>query len=57
MLGKRQVHGHRGELQAVAALQEQNVVVLGNAHKVAQVGFGSVDDALEGGGAMAHFHH
>jgi hypothetical protein len=38
------------------ALQEQHLVAGGNAHQLAQVGFGLLDDAGELLAAMAHFH-
>ena len=39
-----------------AALDEQNLVVVGNAHQLAQIGLGLVDDLLEHLGAVAHLH-
>ena len=51
-----QVPGHSRELQRSAALNEQDLVVVGNAHQVAQVSLGLVDDLLENLGAVAHFH-
>ena len=51
-----QVPGNGGELQGGAALDEQDLVVVGNVHQVAQVGLGLVDDLLEDLGAMAHLH-
>ena len=52
-----QVHGHHGELQRAAALDEQNLVVVGDAHETAQVCLGFVPDLLEDLGSMAHLHH
>ena len=51
-----QVHGHHGELQRTAALDEQHLVVVGNVHQLAQVCLGLVGDLLEHLGAVAHFH-
>ena len=42
------------ELLVGATLQEQDLVVGRNAHQVAEVGFGLVDDVLEHLGAVAH---
>ena len=52
-----QVHGHHGELQRAAALDEQNLIVIGDAHETAQVSLGFVPDLLEDLGSMAHLHH
>ena len=51
-----QIPRHSRELQRSAALNEQDLVVVGNAHQVAQVSLGLVDDLLENLGAVAHFH-
>ena len=51
-----QVHGHHGKLQGAAALDEQDLVVIGDVHQLAQVGLGLVGDLLEHLGAVAHFH-
>jgi hypothetical protein len=53
----QQVHRHHGELARRPALQEQHLVVGGNAHHFAQVGFGFGRDAHEFLAAVAHFHH
>ena len=44
---QHQVHGDGRKLLGRAALQEEHLVVVGNAHQIAQVGFGLFDDALE----------
>ena len=51
-----QIPRHSRELQRSAALNEQDLVVVGNAHQVAQVSLGLVDDLLENLGAVTHFH-
>ena len=51
-----QIPRHSRELQRSAALNEQDLVVVGDAHQVAQVSLGFVDDLLENLGAVAHFH-
>ena len=51
-----QVHGHHGELHRAAALNEEDLVVVGNAHELAQVGLGLVTDLLEHLGAVTHLH-
>ena len=51
-----QIPRHSRELQRSAALNEQDLVVVGNAHQVAQVSLGLVDDLLENLGAVAHLH-
>ena len=51
-----QVHGNHGELLVGAALEEQDLVVIGNVHQLPQVSLGLVDDALVGLGTVAHFH-
>ena len=51
-----QVHGHHGELQGAAALDKQDLVVIGDVHQLAQVGLGLVGDLLEHLGAVAHLH-
>ncbi len=53
----QQVHRHHGELRRRAALQEQHLVVGGDAHQLAQIGLGLGGDAHEFLAAMAHFHH
>jgi len=51
-----QVPGNGGELQGGTALDEQDLVVIGNVHQLTQVGLGLVDDLLEHLGAVAHLH-
>ena len=55
--GRQQIHGHHRELQARATLEEQNVVTLGHARERAQVGLATLDDLVEGRGAMADLEH
>ena len=51
-----QVPCHGGKLQGGAALDEQHLVVIGDAHQVTQIGLGLVDDLLEHLGTVAHLH-
>ena len=51
-----QVHGHHGKLNGAAALDEKNLVVVGNAHQLPQVRFRLVPDLLEDLGPVAHLH-
>ena len=51
-----EVHGNHGKLLGRAALHEQHLVIVGNAHQGAQVSLGLVNDGLVGLGAVAHFH-
>ena len=51
-----EVHGDHGELQRRAALNKQDLIVVGDAHEVAQILLGLVDDLLENRGTVAHFH-
>ena len=44
---QHQVHGDSGKLLSCATLQEQHLVVVGNVHKVAKIGFSFLDNALE----------
>ena len=44
---QHQVHGDGGKLLSCTTLQEQYLVVVGDVHKVAKIGFGFLDDALE----------
>ena len=44
---QHQVHGDGGKLLSCTTLQEQHLVVVGDVHKVAKIGFGFLDDALE----------
>src|SRR2546427_11820826 len=56
-LAAQQVHRPRRELQARAALQEQQLVVLRHGEQLAQVALGVGGDADEFPAAMAHLHH
>ena len=51
-----QVHGNGCELGPCAALQEQDLVIVGDLKQVSQVSFGFLDDAVIDFAAMAHFH-
>ena len=51
-----EVHGDHGELQGGAALDEEDFIIVGDAHEIAQILLGFVDDLLENRGTMAHFH-
>ena len=51
-----QVHRDHGELKRCAALNEQDLIVVGNAHQIAKILLGIVDDLLEDGRTVAHFH-
>ena len=51
-----QVQGNGGKLQRGAALHEQNPIVIGDVHQVAQILYGLVHDLLEDLGAVRHFH-
>ena len=42
-----QVQRHHGELRRATALQEQHLIVVRNAHEVAQIGFGLFNNRLE----------
>jgi hypothetical protein len=55
-LAGEQVHRDHFELKRGAALQEQHLVVGGNAHQFAQVGFGLGVDGHVFLAAVAHFH-
>ena len=52
----QQVLSNHSELQCAAALDEDNLVVLGNAHQSAQISLCIVDDLLVDLGTMAHLH-
>ena len=52
-----QVDGDHGELNRSAALDEQHLVIVGNAHQLAEVGLSLIPDLLEHLGAMAHLHN
>ena len=51
-----QVHGDHGELQGSAALDEKDLIVVGDVHQLPQVRFSLVHDGLKDLGAVAHFH-
>ena len=53
---RQQVHRDLRELLRRPALQEQHLVLLGDAHQIAQVGFRLLEDGHEFLAAMAHFH-
>ena len=53
----KQVHGNGGELRPSATLQEENLVIVGNAHQIAQVGLSLIENLLECLGAMGHLHN
>ena len=50
------VHGQHCKLKRCTALNEHDLVVIGNVHKVAQILLGFVDDLLENLGPVAHLH-
>ena len=52
-----QIHGQHGKLQGSTALNEQNLVIVGNVHQLPQIRFRFVIDGLENLGAVGHFHH
>ena len=52
-----QVPGDRGKLQRGAALNKEHLVVVGNAHQVAEIGLRLIDDLLVHGAAVGHLHH
>ena len=52
-----QVHGNHGELQGSAALDEHDLVVVGDTHQVPQVLLSFVNDLLEYLGTVAHLHY
>ena len=52
-----QVHRHHGKLLAGAALHEQDLVIVRNAHQCPQVRLGFIDDLLVGLGPVAHLHY
>ena len=51
-----QVHGRHGELDRAAALDEEDLVVVGNAHQLPQVRLRLVPDLLEYLAPVAHLH-
>jgi hypothetical protein len=56
LAGDAEIHGDHGELHAAAALEKYDGVFVGDAHELAEAGFGVGNDAFEFGGAVAHFH-
>src|ERR1700736_6304768 len=56
LAGEAEIHRSHGELHAAAALQEDHGVFVGDAHELAQAGFGVGNDAFKFGGAVTHFH-
>ena len=56
LVAGQQVQRHLRELHGRAALQEEHLVVLGDAHERAQVRLGLCDDLLIHLGAVAHLH-
>jgi len=56
LAGEAEIHGDHGELHAAAALEEEYGVIVGDAHELAEAGFGVSNDAFEFGRAVAHFH-
>ena len=55
--GEAEIHRRHRELQAAAALDEDDGVVAGDPEKVAELLFRSGDDALKFRGTVAHLHH
>ena len=51
-----QVHGHHGELDRAAALDEKDLVVVGNAHELAEIRLRLVPNLLEHLAPVAHLH-
>ena len=51
-----QVHGHHGEFQRAAALKEQDLVIVRDAHEGPEVRLRLVPDLLERLGAVTHLH-
>ena len=51
-----EVHGHHGELQRGAALDEEHLVVVGDAHEVSEILLGLIGNLLKDLGAVGHFH-
>jgi len=51
-----EVHRDHGELQRGAALDEEHLIVVGDAHEVAEILFRLVDDLLIDLRAVGHFH-
>ena len=50
------VQGDHAELHGSAALEEEDLVALGDVHELAEFCLGLVEDLLENLGAMAHLH-
>ncbi|MPN58872.1 hypothetical protein SDC9_206588 [bioreactor metagenome] len=44
-------------MQGCAALNKKHLVIIGNAHQLAQIRLSLIDDGLENLGAVAHFHN
>ena len=57
LAGGHEVEGHHGELLGGAALEEADLVVVGDLHQPPQTGLGVLDDLLEPFAAVAHLHH
>ena len=51
-----QIHGDHGKLQCCATLDEQNLIVVGDVHQLAQISFSVVVNFLEDLRAVGHFH-
>ena len=57
LAGGHEVQRHHGELLGGTALEEANLVVVGDVHHPAQGGLGVLDDGIEPLAAVAHLHH
>ena len=57
LAGGHEVQRHHGELLGRTALEEADLIMIGNVHHPAQGGFGVGDDGLEPLAAVAHLHH
>ena len=57
LAGGHEVQRHHGELLGRAALEEADLIMIGNVHHPAQGGFGVGDDGVEPLAAVAHLHH
>ena len=53
----QQVQGDHAELHGGAALEEEDLIALGDVHQLAELGLGIVEDLLEHLGAVAHLHN
>ena len=51
-----EVQGNHGELGGCAALEEQNLVALGDIHQAAELCLGIVEDLLKSLRTVTHFH-